>query len=340
MRVPRMRAVLRAAETSDAPSAYDGKPFLKWAGGKWGLAPQIHELLPADLALRTYREPFLGGGAMYFYLAKHAPPRRAFLSDALGDLITTYKTVAEDTRALVAALEELKREHSTETFYAVRDRFNAERDAPPVLRAAWLIYLNKTCFNGLFRTNSKGEFNVPMGRYAAPAIVDAPRLWAARTALRGASLRRAEFDHLERDAEPGDVIYFDPPYVPISASANFSAYADGGFDDADQMRLRDLFIRLDERGCVLALSNSDTPRVRDLYQGFEIREIVVARSISAKGKGRAPAAEVLIRNAPRRLRPAPTTPTPKRAGGSLGRGSLSSAPTSGRVAGSRGKVNK
>lgn len=310
---PGMGAVLRAAESADAPSAYDGKPFLKWAGGKWNLAPQIQALLPPDLGLRTYREPFLGGGAMYFYLAKHAPPKRAFLSDALGDLIATYQVVATDTQELVDALQKLKHRHSTESFYAVRERFNSERNASAVQRAAWLIYLNKTCFNGLFRTNSRGEFNVPVGRYTSPAIVDAPRLWAARNALRGADLRRAEFDHLEAEAEPGDVIYFDPPYVPLSASANFSAYADGGFDDADQLRLRDLFVRLDERGCVLALSNSDTPRVRDLYQGFEIREISVPRSISAKGKSRAPAAEVLIRNAPRRVRSAPRPARPTKA---------------------------
>jgi DNA adenine methylase len=310
-----LRVAPRVMDGREGASAYDGKPFLKWAGGKWSLAPQIRELLPADLGLRTYREPFLGGGAMYFYLARTAPPRRAFLSDALGDLIAAYRVVTTATEDLVRRLEKLKRAHSTETFYAVRERFNAERSASDVERAAWLIYLNKTCFNGLYRTNSRGEFNVPIGRYVAPAIVDAPRLHAARDALRGAVIRHAPFDHLEDEAEAGDVIYFDPPYVPLSPSANFSAYSDGGFDDADQERLRDLFVRLDERGCVLALSNSDTPRVRELYQGFEVREIVVARSISAKGAGRAPAAEVLIRNAPRRVRiarprpaPAPTRP--------------------------------
>ncbi|MFO0615091.1 MAG: DNA adenine methylase [Polyangiaceae bacterium] len=309
-----MGSVLRAAEISrDAPSAYEGKPFLKWAGGKWGLAPQIRELLPPDLPLRTYREPFLGSGAMFFYLARYARPRRAFLSDALGDLITTYQIVTSATEDLIAELEALKKKHSTETFYAVRERFNTERDARPVLRAAWLIYLNKTCFNGLYRTNSRGEFNVPVGRYTAPAIVDTPRLLAARDALRGATIKHAAFDHLDAEAEPGDVIYLDPPYVPVSSSANFSAYADGGFDDADQERLRDLFVRLDERGCVLALSNSDTPRVRDLYRGFEVREIVVARSISAKGQARVPAAEVLVRNAPRRTRSAPRTATRTRA---------------------------
>jgi DNA adenine methylase len=321
-----MGSVLRVKDGGEVPSAYEGKPFLKWAGGKWSLAPQIRELLPADLHLRTYREPFLGSGAMYFYLARNAPPRRSFLSDALGDLIAAYHVVSTRTDELVQRLEELKREHSTEAFYAVRERYNAERRAPDIERAAWLIYLNKTCFNGLYRTNSRGEFNVPVGRYAAPAIADAPRLYAARDALKGAIIRHLPFDHLEDEAEAGDVIYFDPPYVPLSPSANFSAYADGGFDDADQERLRDLFVRLDARGCVLALSNSDTPRVRELYQGFEVQKIFVARSISAKGAGRAPAAEVLIRNAPQRVRNLSTT----------GRG-RDSRPSLSR---SRSKVNK
>lgn len=307
-----LRVAPRAKDGGEAPSAYEGKPFLKWAGGKWSLAPQIRELLPADLGLRTYREPFLGSGAMYFYLARNGPPRRSFLSDALGDLIATYHIVSTRTDELVERLEKLKEAHSTDSFYAVRERYNTERKAPDIERAAWLIYLNKTCFNGLYRTNSRGEFNVPVGRYAAPAIADAPRLYAARDALRGATIRHLPFDHLEDEAEKGDVIYFDPPYVPLSPSANFSAYADGGFDDADQERLRDLFVRLDARGCVLALSNSDTPRVRELYQGFEVRKIVVARSISAKGAGRAPAAEVLIRNAPQRVRTTrPAAPRPR-----------------------------
>jgi DNA adenine methylase len=297
----RMAAAARASEMG---SAYDGKPFLKWAGGKWQLAPQILAFLPADLPQRTYREPFLGGGAMYFYLARHAPPARSILSDALADLIAAYRVVATQTPALVRQLEKLRRAHSGDTFYEVRDRFNTERSAKDVDRAAWLIYLNKTCFNGLYRTNSRGEFNVPLGRYTSPAILDEPRLVAARDALRGAVIRNEPFEYLEEEAEPGDVIYFDPPYVPISRSANFSAYADGGFDDADQERLRDLFVRLDQRGCSLALSNSDTPRVRQLYKGFELQEIVVARSISAKSQLRKPAAEVLIRN-PRRALPPP-----------------------------------
>ena len=274
----------------------DAKPFLKWAGGKWSLAPRIRELLPFDIERRTYREPFVGGGAMYFYLVRNARPKKAFLSDALGDLICTYRVVREETDDLVRHLTALNASHSEETFYRVRKRFNTELGASQVERAAWLIYLNKTCFNGLFRTNRDGEFNVPLGRFKKPAILDEPRLRAAAEALHGANLTNAPFEHLEKVAKKGDVIYFDPPYVPLSKTANFAAYADGVFSLYDQERLATLFRTLDKRGCLLALSNSDTPEVRDLYAGFQIEKIVAHRSISSKATERKPVGEVLVLN--------------------------------------------
>jgi DNA adenine methylase len=277
----------------------EAKPFLKWAGGKWSLAPLITDLLPRDIARRTYREPFVGGGAMYFYLSRHARPKKTFLSDALDDLIETYRVVREETDELVGQLGALNAAHSEETFYRVRKRFNSETGAPAVERAAWLIYLNKTCFNGLFRTNSNGEFNVPLGRFKKPAILDEPRLRAAAIALRNVDLAKRPFEHLAKSAKAGDVIYFDPPYVPLSKTANFASYADGAFSLHDQERLADLFRVLDERGCLLALSNSDTPEVRALYKGFDIKPIVANRSISAKGTERKPVGEVLVRNVKR-----------------------------------------
>jgi DNA adenine methylase len=283
----------RRASPEDRPAA---RPFLKWAGGKWRLAPQIVGLLPHDLERRTYREPFLGGGAVFFYLAAERPPQRAVLSDALADLIATYKVVRRHTRALVERLEALREAHSTESYYAIRERFNQERGAAPLDRASWLIYLNKTCFNGLFRTNREGVFNVPVGRFKNPRIVDPARMAAVARALTKVDLVHRRFDHLDEAAERGDVIYLDPPYVPLSKTASFASYADGAFGADDQERLAALFRRLDQRGCLLALSNSDTPEVRRLYKGFDQQPIVAPRVISSKTSDRRPVGELLVRN--------------------------------------------
>lgn len=270
-------------------------PFLKWAGGKWAIAERIRSLLPRDHRKRVYREPFLGGGAMFFYLQ----PEHAFLSDALEPLITTYKAVQYHVEPLIHRLEELRATHDAEQFYAIRQRFNAEKSASDVERAAWLIYLNKTCYNGLYRTNRRGVFNVPLGRFTNPGIVDPTRLRGAAAVLARATLTRARFDHLNDAAQQGDLIYFDPPYVPISKTANFAAYSDGAFTDEDQRRLAVLFRALDERGCLLALSNSDTPLVRQLYAGFDLHPIIAPRAISSKASTRGEVSELLVRNVAR-----------------------------------------
>lgn len=288
------RKIVVRAEGGDE----DAKPFLKWAGGKRGIADQICALLPQDLAKRTYREPFVGGGAIFFHLQRHSPPKRVVLSDTLGDLITTYEIVKTKPDALLARLQLLRETHDPTQFYEVRRRFNEEPQAPPLERAAWLIYLNKTCYNGLFRTNRLGFFNVPIGRFTKPAIVDSRRIHAASLALRAGAvtLKRAPFDHLAEEAKKGDVVYLDPPYVPLSATASFAAYADGAFGPEDQERLADLFAKLSRRGCLLALSNSDTPEVRRLYKGFDLHRLEVGRSISAKSQSRKPVQELLVRN--------------------------------------------
>ena len=249
--------------------------------------------MPHDARERLYREPFLGGGAMYL----HLQPHRAVLSASLVDLVTTYQVVQHSVDALVQRLAALRATHSTEQFYAIRDAFNGQRDAPRIERAAWLIYLNKTCYNGLFRTNQSGAFNVPIGRFATtPQIVDPPALRLAAAALAGAEIKRAHFEHLLSEAEPGDVIYFDPPYVPLSKTSSFSSYADGVFTLDDQARLAGVFRELDARGCLLALSNSDTAEVRDLYKGFDLSPIIASRAISAKASTRGDVTELLIRN--------------------------------------------
>jgi DNA adenine methylase len=269
-----------------------GSPFLKWAGGKSGIAVTLAALLPQDTPERVYREPFLGGGALFFHLR----PERAVLSDALADLITTYRMVERHVEPLIQRLDVLKRTHSPEQFYAIRTRFNEEPKAPPIERAAWLIYLNKTCFNGLFRTNRSGEFNVPIGNYKNPKIVDPERLRLSAVALSSATIEHASFEHLLEVAAPGDVIYLDPPYVPLSKTSHFSAYSDGGFGVEDQARLAAVYRKLDERGCLLALSNSDTPLVHELYAGFNFTGVEAPRAISAGAEGRGIVRELVVRN--------------------------------------------
>jgi DNA adenine methylase len=283
------------------------RPFLKWAGGKAAIAWQIERLLPLDTRERVYREPFLGGGAMFFALQ----PRRAVLSDSLADLVIAYQMVQTSADALITHLERLQAAHTTEQFYEIRDAFNTRRDAPRLERAAWLIYLNKTCYNGLFRTNKKGVFNVPVGRYARASVVDPPALRLAGAALAGAEIVHATFDRLPAVAEPGDVVYLDPPYVPLSKTAYFSSYSDGVFTSDDQARLASVYRELDARGCLLALSNSDTPEVRRLYEGFDVSPIIAPRAISSKTSTRGEVTELLIRNVARYpLRPR-ATPAPR-----------------------------
>jgi DNA adenine methylase len=284
-----------AISSADDPDRISAHPFLKWAGGKWAIARHIESLLPHDARRRVYREPFLGGGAMFFYLQ----PEQAFLSDSLASLITTYKVVQSNVDALVHHLEALRATHSNDQFYAIRTRFNAEKRASDIERAAWLIYLNKTCYNGLFRTNKGGDFNVPVGRFKNPGIVDPPKLRRAAAVLARASLLPAPFDHLLEAARPGDLIYFDPPYVPISKTASFSAYSDGAFSEDDQARLAAAFRALDARACLLALSNSDTPLVRKLYAGFDLSPVIAPRAISSKAATRGEVSELLIRNVER-----------------------------------------
>lgn len=268
------------------------QPFLKWAGGKWNIADQIAALLPADARERPYREPFLGGGAMFFYLQ----PEEAYLSDALADLIATYEVVSSHVEALIHRLEALEKTHDEAQFYAIRTRYNEEKDAPKVDRAAWTIYLNKTCYNGLYRTNSKGAFNTPVGKYVNPKIVERDKLRLAQALLSRAELSCAKFDALLDIAHAGDVIYMDPPYVPLSKTASFAAYADGAFGLEDQNRLASVFKTLDEKGCLLALSNSDTPEVRKLYSSFDLSPIIAPRAISSKIDKREAVTELLIRN--------------------------------------------
>ncbi|HEX6240717.1 MAG TPA: DNA adenine methylase, partial [Polyangiales bacterium] len=260
----------------DQPALSDSAgPFLKWVGGKGRLRHALAALLPPGVGLMRHVEPFVGGGALFFARA----PERALLCDINPDLIATYEAVRDEVEGVIAHLKRLSRTHDEAGYYAQRERYNRRTHKTQAERAAQFIYLNKTCFNGLYRVNRKGDFNVPMGRYANPNIADSETLRAASQCLRSAQLRCTPFESLLSEVRPGDFVYLDPPYEPLSRTANFTSYAQDGFSQAKQTQLRDVVRELDRRGAKLMLSNSDVPFIRDLYRGFQIDTVMAPRAV-------------------------------------------------------------
>jgi DNA adenine methylase len=294
-----MRALVSPSTSSPRSSTSalpEAGPFLKWVGGKGKLRNALNAMMPAGIELMRHVEPFMGGGAMFFGRA----PQRALLCDINPDLVSTYKTVRDHAAELARELSKLAKQHDKERYYEVRELFNQRPSRPSqrsdIERAAMFIYLNKTCFNGLYRVNRRGEFNVPMGAYKNPGILDADNLFAASALLARADIRCTSFETLLSEARPGDFVYMDPPYEPLSRTANFTSYAQEGFSQADQTRLRDVFRELDRRGTKLMLSNSDVPFIRDLYRGFQIDTIMAPRAVSCDAATRGPVKEVVVRN--------------------------------------------
>ncbi len=267
-------------------------PILKWAGGKGRLLSELEARLPSGDQIRRHVEPFFGGGAFFF----GRRPDRAVIADVNPSLVGTYCAVRDDVEEVIRRLMPLAARHSIENYYRVRDRYNQAKNVEAPDRAAMFIYLNKTCFNGLHRVNKKGQFNVPAGRYKNPTILNADALRAASALLARAEIRNDGFESLLRYAKPGDFVYLDPPYAPVSETANFTAYALGGFGTAEQEKLADVYRALDKRGCRLMLSNSDVPLIRDLYEGFLVEQIMAPRAINSKGSRRGRVAEVIVRN--------------------------------------------
>jgi len=239
-----------------------------------------------------YFEPFVGGGAFFFELR----PQRAFLSDSNAELITCYQAVRETPEELIEELE--KHKYEKDYYYSIR---NADRDSDfsswgEIQRSGRLIYLNKTCFNGLYRVNGKGHFSVPFGRYSNPKIVDASTIRACSQVLQRAEIRCSSFLDIEEKVQSGDFVYFDPPYVPLSGTANFTGYTKGGFDHSLQEKLAALCKKIDARGASFLLSNSHTPSTLELYQGFNVSEVMVARAINSKADRRGEVKEILVSN--------------------------------------------
>jgi DNA adenine methylase len=268
-----------------SPLTISPRPFLKWAGGKGRLVAQYKPFLPQSF--ETYYEPFLGGGALFFYLR----PQRAVLSDVNPELVNVYVCVRDHVYELIRHLEQHAAQHSYEYYYEVR----SQHQGTAVERAARLLYLNKTCFNGLYRVNAQGQFNVPIGRYSKPNICDPVLLRTASEALQGATIVKRSFDQiLENNISPQDFVYFDPPYQPLSLTSNFTSYSRDAFTAEHQIQLRDVFAQLAQQKVQAILSNSDCPFIRELYQSFNIQTIQAARAINSQAGKRGKINEVLI----------------------------------------------
>jgi DNA adenine methylase len=268
------------------------KPFLKWAGGKRQLLPELVARVERVFPFRRYHEPFLGGGALFFGLCNRGWLGRfqARLSDANGNLAGTYEAVREDVARVVGCLRAHESGHSEEYYYGVRGCVPAD----PFEGAARIIYLNRTCYNGLYRENRKGEFNVPFGRYKNPLICDEDNLRAVAGVLKRARIERRHFAGVLDVARPGDLVYFDPPYHPVSKTSSFTAYDKGGFGEESQRELACVVKELAERDVKVVVSNSMTRFVQDLYGSFRIDAVYATRSVNSRATRRGKVAEALI----------------------------------------------
>ncbi|NES03068.1 MAG: DNA adenine methylase [Okeania sp. SIO2F4] len=278
------------------------RPFLKWAGGKRQLLPELKKYINKKyLNKHTYYEPFIGGGALLFDLQL----TRAVISDKNKELINCYEVVRDLLDELIEVLRKHQEQNSADYFYEIRDLDRSQKkykNLSKVEKAARIIYLNKTCYNGLFRVNSQGQFNVPFGRYKKPNILDEAVLRAVSKYLNESEVKilKGDFAKAVKDAQKGDVIYFDPPYDPVSDTASFTGYDVNGFNRDEQIRLKEVFDELTGKGCKVILSNSRTDFIMDLYQDYQdkIKTVRAARSINSKALKRGKVDEILVLNFP------------------------------------------
>lgn len=270
------------------------KPFVKWVGGKTQLLRQLTPLFPRKFG--RYFEPFLGGGAVFFAIR----PARATINDINQTLAAAYAQLRDDARGVIRDLQKISRKFSDEdaegrraTYYTVRERYNALPPDSPA-RVPLFLFLNRTAFNGVYRENSKGHFNVPIGSYLNPRIVDEDNLRMVSAALSGAEISSLPFEESVASAKRGDFVYFDPPYHPLSRTSSFTSYSKGSFGEADQVRLRDLFVKLHKKGVRVMLSNSNAPLIRKLYADFTQVPVSASRMVNAKADRRGKITELVI----------------------------------------------
>ncbi|MDR0829543.1 MAG: Dam family site-specific DNA-(adenine-N6)-methyltransferase [Prevotellaceae bacterium] len=300
----------------------NAKPFIKWAGGKNQLLEQFNDFYPNELrngVIKNYVEPFLGGGALFFALSQKFKIEKAYLSDLNKDLVLTYQIVQRKPEDLLDFLEQYQKEYDTteqekrnDLFLEIRKHFNCQRfeinykklSDNWISRAAQFIFLNKTCFNGLFRLNSKGEFNVPYGKYKTAKIFDEQNIMAASECLKNAEIVQADYTNCWNVVNENSFVYFDPPYRPISQTASFTTYTGFEFRDSEQLNLANFYRKLDrEKGAKLMLSNSDPTNenpnddfFQKAYLGFYIFKVLAGRAVNCNGEKRGKIKELLITN--------------------------------------------
>ena len=277
--------------------AVEPKPFVKWAGGKRQLLAELEKNFPKQFG--TYFEPFLGGGAVLFDLLAKKPNLKCSVSDLNSDLVLAYVTIRDKLGRLIESLENHSKNYhkdSTGYYYEVRK----QEPKSQIEKVSRLLFLNKTCFNGLYRVNSKGKFNVPLGRYTNPNIVNRENLTAVSKFLQSDKIKIScrDFESILKDAKKGDFVYFDPPYQPVSDTANFTSYTHRDFTEDDLQRLADLANQLNSKGSHVLLSNSNTKIVKKIFSSkkWKVKEIAVNRAINSNSQKRTGHKEVLIKN--------------------------------------------
>ncbi len=273
------------------------KPFVKWAGGKRQLIPVLNENLP--LTFGTYFEPFLGGGALLFHMLTERHGQKCNISDLNSDLVLAYTTIRDRVESLIDSLKNHEKNYQKDPklyYYSIRQ----SNPRSQIEKTSRLIFLNRTCFNGLYRVNSKGKFNVPLGKYSNPNIVNEENLLSVSHVLQSSktSIQCRDFEAVLRDAKKDDLVYFDPPYQPVSNTANFTSYTNKDFTYEDLGRLHDLCNDLDSKGCKVLLSNSDSREVSEMFSSkpWKIDKIRANRSINSNSAKRTGHFELLIKN--------------------------------------------
>lgn len=272
------------------------KPFLKWVGGKGQLLEQFEALLPKKY--NAYFEPFIGGGAVFFSIK----PKKAHINDINETLVNTYLHIKNDVDKLIQSLKKLEKEFISkdndsrkEFYYSLREKYNS-LPASDFKKSLYFLFFNKTAFNGVYRENSKGGFNVPMGSYKNPKIVDEQNLRAVAEALSNTKITSGSFYDAVKNAKAGDFVYFDPPYHPLSETSSFTSYSKDSFSKDDQIKLRDLFVELDKKGVYVMLSNSSAPFIQEIYSEYTQIPVFANRMINSKADKRGKILEVVIIN--------------------------------------------
>ena len=273
------------------------KPFLKWVGGKGRVISQLEKYFPSEYG--SYFEPFVGGGAVYFDIEA----KIATINDINKSLVGAYINIRDHVDLLIKELTDLQQRYYSldedkqkQMFYEIRDEYNDIRDKSSLKKSALLIFLNKTCFNGMYRENRSGKFNVPFGKHQKPTICDENNLRHVANRLKNTTILSETYKVAIKEAKAGDFVYLDPPYHPINPTSSFTSYSEADFLEKDQVELKELIDELTTRKCKVMLSNSDTPFIQNLYRDYRKEYISVARSINANGDGRGKISEIVVLN--------------------------------------------